>query len=345
MFQSSQNKGHEFLIPAYNLFDFGLFATASKSYFRRVHVSGGIRFDTRSLHSHSLIDDGKERFTAFSRAFSGLTGSVGAAYNVFDQLNLRLNIARGFRAPNLSELGSNGIHEGTFRYETGNTGLRQEYSTQADFGVDYASKYLSFQVSLFANRISNYIFLQRCDGTAIDGLPVYRYTSGDARLLGGEARLIIHPLKHLHFENSFSYVNAVLLNQPTSGRYLPFTPAPHWLSTLHYDIQTNCKSINAMFVEIEADCNFRQDHVYEVNDTETPTPSYVLFNISAGTDIMWHGNKLCSVCFTADNIFNRTYQNHLSRLKYADVNTVTGKRGVFNMGRNIGIKILFPIEW
>ncbi|MDE5986160.1 MAG: TonB-dependent receptor [Prevotella sp.] len=345
MFQSSRNKGQEFLIPAYNLFDFGLFATASKSYFHKMHVSGGIRFDTRNLHSHSLIDDGKERFVAFSRAFHGLTGSVGAVYNASDQLNLRLNVARGFRAPNMSELGSNGVHEGTFRYETGDTGLRQEYSTQADFGVDYASKYLSFQVSLFANRISNYIFLQRCDGTSIDDLPVYHYTSGNARLLGGEARVIVHPLNHLHFENSFSYVNAVLLHQPTSSRYLPFTPAPRWLSTLHYDIQTKCKSINAMFIEIEADCNFRQNHIYEVNDTETPTPSYVLFNASAGTDIIWHGHKLCSVCFTADNIFNQTYQNHLSRLKYADINTVTGKRGVFNMGRNIGIKILFPIEW
>jgi iron complex outermembrane receptor protein len=34
-----------------------------------------------------------------------------------DDLTLRLNVASGFRAPNLAELTSNGVHEGTNRYE------------------------------------------------------------------------------------------------------------------------------------------------------------------------------------------------------------------------------------
>ena len=104
MWQESQNKGTEYLIPAYRFFDFGVFATASKSFIDRLHLSGGLRFDTRHLNSHQLED----RFEAFSRNFSGLTGSVGAIYNLQKNLDLRLNVARGYRAPNLSELGSNG---------------------------------------------------------------------------------------------------------------------------------------------------------------------------------------------------------------------------------------------
>lgn len=345
MYQLSQNKGDEFLIPAYNLFDFGAFATASKSFAGRFHVSGGLRFDMRHLHSHPLTDDGEERFAPFSRTFNGFTGSIGAVYNVSSRLDLRLNVSRGFRAPNLSELGSNGVHEGTFRYETGDNRLRQEYSWQADFGIDYASEHLAMQLSLFANHIDNYIFLQRLDGTTIDGVPAYRYTAGDARIAGGEARVIVHPMRHLHFENSFSYVSSVLLHQSRDSRYLPMTPAPRWLSTLHYDIPTKIRSLHNVFIEIESDCNFRQNHVYKENDTETPTPAYVLFNTSAGADIMLHGKKLCSLSLTANNLFNRAYQSHLSRLRYADINARTGRTGVFNMGRNIGIKILFPIEF
>ena len=92
------------------------------------------------------------------------------------------------------------------------------------------------------------------------------------------------------------------------------------------------------------DCNLRQNHIYKVNDTETVTPSYTLFNASAGTNIMHRGRKLFSVYLTAGNLFNRGDQNHLSRLKYADMNVVTGRTGVYNMGRNFGVKVFVPIN-
>ncbi len=343
MYQKSQNEGTEYLIPAYNLFDIGAFATASKSLSDQIHLSGGLRYDTRHLRSHSLTDDGEERFTSFSRDFHGLTGSIGAIYNVSDRLDLKLNVSRGFRAPNLSELGSNGEHEGTLRYELGNQQLKEESSWQVDAGMDYTSEYLSLQLSLFANRIDNYIFIEKLDDVVIDGVPAYQYKAGEARIMGGEARVVVHPVKHLHFENAFSYVNSVQLHQPEEGKYLPFTPAPRWLSTLHYDVHTNSKAFSGMYVEVEMDCNLKQSHVHRVNDTETPTPSYTLFNASAGTKVMGRRRELFSIYLTANNIFDKAYQSHLSRLKYADTNNVTGRTGVYNIGRNFGIKLLVPI--
>jgi len=38
------------------------------------------------------------------------------------------------------------------------------------------------------------------------------------------------------------------------------------------------------------------------------------------------------------------YQSNMSRIKYADPNNVTGRIGVFNMGRNISLKLVIPIE-
>lgn len=75
----------------------------------------------------------------------------------------------------------------------------------------------------------------------------------------------------------------------------------------------------------------------------TPTPGYALLNLSAGTDIQIKGKKVAEFYVTANNLFNKAYQNHLSRLKYADVNTVTGRRGVYNMGRNITFKLVIPV--
>ena len=46
---------------------------------------------------------------------------------------------------------------------------------------------------------------------------------------------------------------------------------------------------------------------------------------------------------SCENITNRAYQNHLSRLKYFDVNKASGRMGVFNMGRNFTFKVVVPI--
>ena len=55
--------------------------------------------------------------------------------------------------------------------------------------------------------------------------------------------------------------------------------------------------------------------------------------------------KVAEIYVTADNLLNTAYQNHLSRLKYCDVNVVTGRRGVYNMGRNITFKVVVPLEF
>ena len=363
MYQQSLNKGEEALIPEYRLFDFGLYATASKQ-LNRWTLNGGLRFDHRHLHGDELMEDDEQRFVDFRRHFNGVTGSVGAVWNVNDHLDMRLNVARGFRTPNLSELASNGIHEGSQRYEIGNRDLKAEYSLQADLGVDFTSEYVSAQLALFANRIDNYIFMHRLPEEVEEGYLTYAYTQGDARLLGFEAGIDVHPVHSLHFENTFSYVDARQLNQSNESiKYLPFTPAPRWTSEVKWELMhhshttvghhhaegahvhgSNGLSLNNVYLSAGIECYLKQDHIYSADDTETPTPSYTLVNLSAGTDILLKHKKIAEVYITADNLLNRAYQNHLSRLKYTDMNVVTGRQGVYNMGRNVTFKLVVPIS-
>lgn len=344
MWQSSANLGEECLIPAYYLLDAGAFATFSRTFYERLHLSGGLRYDFRRLHSLALDDDGEERFFDFRRRFRAVSGSVGAIYNVSDCLDVKVNASRGFRAPNMSELGSNGTHEGTFRYELGNPELQPEFSWQFDAGADYASRYVSASCSLFANRITNYIFLQRTAAVA-DGMPVYAFNAGDARIMGGEARIILHLLHHLHFENSFSYVDARQMHVSADSRYLPFTPAPRWIATLHYDVPLSPDIVRGLFAEISTDYNFRQSHVMTAGNTERPTSAYVLLDFSLGTDFhLPNGRKLCSLSISGTNMTNNAYQSHLSRLKYADTFALTGRNGINNMGRNVCFRLTFPLS-
>ena len=346
MYQKSGNEGEECLIPDYRLFDFGVYATATKAIGERWTLNGGVRYDHRRLSE------------ALSRHFNGLTGSVGAVCNISEHFNLRLNLARGFRTPNMSELASDGVHEGSIRYELGNQQLKAEYSLQADLGLDFTSRYLSAQVALFANRIDNYIFTHRLDQVIEEGYLTYAYTQGDARLLGFEAGVDFHPIHSVHFSNTFSYVDARQMNASADTKYLPFTPAPHWASELKWELSHHSHGtvhhhhttdaahrslLNNLYLAAGLDCYLKQTHIYSADDTETPTPAYALVSLSAGTDIQVKRRKVAELYVTADNLLNRAYQNHLSRLKYADENVVTGRRGVYNMGRNITFKVVVPI--
>ena len=358
MYQKSGNEGEEYLIPDYRLFDFGIYATTTKAIGDSWTLNGGVRYDHRRLHGDELIEDGDMRFTDFSRHFNGLTGSIGAVCNINKHFNVRLNLARGFRTPNMSELSSNGVHEGSIRYELGNQQLKAEYSLQADLGLDFTSRYVSAQVALFANRIDNYIFTHRLNQEIEEGYLTYAYTQGDARLLGFEAGIDFHPVHSIHFSNSFSYVDARLMHASADTKYLPFTPAPHWASELkwelfhhshttvnhHHTSDTAHRSLfNNLYVAAGLDCYLKQTHIYSADDTETKTPGYALLSLSAGSDIQVKGRKVAELYITADNLLDKAYQNHLSRLKYADVNVATGRRGIFNMGRNITFKIVVPL--
>ncbi|SEA30001.1 iron complex outermembrane recepter protein [Xylanibacter ruminicola] len=373
MYQKSGNEGEEYLIPDYRLFDFGFYATATKSLGDNWTLNGGLRYDHRrlevspcpskergitelSLNSPLLLEGAGE---AFARHFNGVTGSIGAVCNINEHFNLRLNLARGFRTPNMSELASNGVHEGSLRYEIGNQDLKAEYSMQADLGLEFTSQYVSAQLSLFANRIDNYIFTHRLADEIEEGYLTYAYTQSDARLLGFEAGVDLHPVHSVHFSNTFSFVDAQQMHAEPGTKYLPFTPAPKWASELKWELFHHSHTtvnhhhttdaahrsvLNNLYIAAGLDCYLKQSHIYSADDTETATPGYALLNLSAGTDIQVKGKKIAEFYITADNLLNKAYQNHLSRLKYADENVVTGRRGVYNMGRNITFKLVVPIS-
>lgn len=345
MWQRSFNLGEEFLIPSYALFDFGAFVTTTANVGNWA-LNGGIRFDNRHLSSHELIEDDAVRFEAFKRNFNGFTASVGAVWHAAEGLDIRANAARGFRAPNISELASNGMHEGSQRYEVGNRNLKPEFSLQFDLGLDYNNEWLNAQLSLFSNRIDNYIFIHRVTEYIDPDYMTYRYDSGDAQLLGGEVALDIHPWHFLHVGTSFGLVNAVQLHQPDEIKYLPFTPAPRWQTDVKWEIMHEPISVfNNAFISLGVDYNLKQNHYYKADFTETATPAYCLLNATIGTDIVVGGRRIACLTIAGTNLTNKAYQNHLSRLKYTDINSATGRMGVNNMGRNIIFKLAFPLEF
>lgn len=363
MWQNSQNKGTEFLVPEYKLFDFGLFAILNKK-IGKLDLSGGIRFDTRSETGKALYLDTNgnvvlssdqnaiKRFGAFSQTFNGTTGSLGATYQITESIFTKLNISRGFRAPNIAELASNGVHEGTQRYEIGNSNLKPESSLQFDYAIGLNTTHVSAELNLFTNSVNHFIFSKKLStqgepAPLFDNLPAFQFTEGNARFYGGEFQIDIHPhpLDWLHLENSFSYVNATLKNQPDESRHLPFIPAPVWVSDVKVDFDKLNHFLANAYFKIGIDKTWAQNRYYAAYDTETATPGYTLLNMGIGTDFVSGHKSRFSLFISANNLTDVAYQSHLSRLKYTGMNYATGRTGIYNMGRNISFKLLIPIDF
>lgn len=326
MSQTNKNSGEEYLIPDATTNDFGVFGTGVYEWKSNV-LQAGLRFDNRNISTtaHGIL--GQEgSFEAIDKSFDSFNASLGYKTNLAKDLSLRLNVASGFRAPNLAELTSNGVHEGTNRYEVGNSDLKTEQNVQTDLNLEYKSSHVEFFANGFYNHINNYIYTSPT-GEVIDENAVFDYIQDNAKLFGGEIGLHFHPhpLDWLHYETSFETVTGKKQN----GDYLPLIPANNWNNTIRTEF--NVKNwLEDGFATLNVSSTFNQNNV---SGFETKSNGYTLLNLGFG-GTMKLGKMVFDINLNANNLLDEEYTAHLSRLK---------TDGIPNIGRNIVLGLNFNI--
>ncbi|WP_417198753.1 TonB-dependent receptor [Bizionia sp.] len=314
MNQVNTNYGEEELIPNAVTNDFGILAM-SHIHFEKFDIQLGARYDNRWLQIDNNIN----------KTFNSFNGAFGVKTNLTENITARLNLATGFRAPNLAELTSDGVHHGTNRYEIGNIDLNNEQNFQTDLALEFKSEHIEFFVNGFYNHVNDYIYLSP-NGTSINNTPVYNYVQDNSALYGGEIGLHFHPhpLDWLHYESSFETVTGKL----DSGDYLPLIPANSINNTIR--VEFDYKEETNMYAFVKLKSVFSQDNV---STFETATGSYNLLSAGFGGNIKVFNNDL-SIIISGTNLTDKTYVNHLSRLK---------PDGIFNMGRNFSLGLTYSL--
>ncbi len=372
MSQNCKNKGTLLLIPEFDLFDMGAFAIANKK-IGKLNLSAGARYQMRKFNGHdNYIDsnsnqlsasdpDAIHRFTAYSSNFNGFAGSLGAAFQINNNFYLKASASSGWRAPNVAESGSNGIHDGTVYYEIGQPSLKPEQSMQFDFTPGMHTKDVTAEVSVFYNSISNFIYSKHLYSAlggdslnsstpGFENSPVFLYSQTDATLMGAEASLDIHPsgAKWFDWYTGYSYVDARLKNVPDSENILPFTPPARLRSEITISTPKICKMFRNSYFRFGVNHSFVQSRAYTLFGEEKmeETPEYTLLNVGIGTDIMSRGRKVCALYVNVDNLADVNYIDYMSRFKYVanEVNGATSKY-IYNMGRNVSVKVLVPLNF
>ncbi len=376
MYQTNRSKdATDFPIPDYNLFDAGTFFFAKKT-IGKVDISGGIRYDNRHIKWNDFYvgtngqngfgqrvsattPGGTLQFPSFTHAYQGISGSLGLTYNITERLLFKANIARGYRAPNITEIGSNGLDPGAHIVYLGNRNFNPEFSLQEDIGMIAYLKDVDLVLELFNNNIDNYIYQSKLTDAAgnpvviVPGNSTYQYQQSSARLYGAEFTFNIHPqtAKWLAFNNSISYVqglngNKQLVAQSNGeAKYLPFIPPLHTRSELKFSLQKHYGAWSKIYFKAELDNYAAQNNFYALDATETATPGYSLINLGAGATINKKSEKpLCDLFLQVDNLFDVAYQSNLNRLKYFEyyASSPNGRSGIYNIGRNVSLKVIFP---
>lgn len=322
MLQTNTNYGKQVFLPDSNINDFGAFGNLNYKW-KSSTLQAGLRFDNRKIDTEEYGISGEEHFIeAINKSLNSFSGSVGYKIDIKQNLVTRINFASGFRAPNLSELASNGIHEG--RWEIGNSNLENEQNMQLDISLEYKAKHFEFFANSFYNNIFDYIYIAPT-GDEIEDFDIYTYVQNDAYLFGGEIGIHLHPhpMDWLHFESLYETV----IGKQKEGGYLPRIPANKLDNTFRAEFDID-QWLDFGYVFLNLESTFKQNKVSDFEDT---SDNYNLLNFGLGGNVLF-GKIKTSINFTIKNILNKEYISHLS---------VLNEEGIPNPGINFvfGIKL------
>ena len=163
VYQTNTNIGSRTIIPDATVMESSLF-TYIKSTLRHFVFEGGLRYDYRYIQTYATGNINTDpsspgtKILPFAKAYNALNGSLGLSWFTSSHWNIKTNVSSGYRSGNLAELSSNGLHEGTYRYEIGNTDLKIEQNACVDLSVLYKSSFMSASASAYYNHFFNYIY-------------------------------------------------------------------------------------------------------------------------------------------------------------------------------------------
>jgi hemoglobin/transferrin/lactoferrin receptor protein len=152
----------------------------------RLHLSGAARYSVASYRAHAAdapVVGGRPLFPDDSERFGAFSGRIGAVLNLGGGFDIAAKYARGFRAPNTTDLGIVGLvgtgfevnsqtavtlggligtTSGTDAVSTGIpiTRLRPETSDNFDLSLRYTSKIFSAELTGFTNKLNDVYFDQ-----------------------------------------------------------------------------------------------------------------------------------------------------------------------------------------
>ncbi|RME59103.1 MAG: TonB-dependent receptor, partial [Candidatus Dadabacteria bacterium] len=259
----------------------------------KVDIIPGIRID------YFRVDDNN---TSFNDSEVGLSGSLGAIYGYTKDDSIYINLASGFRAPDLGERFQNGIvNLGVPSRIIGKANLDSERSWSAEFGTKHSYKKFTLDSAVYYNLVQDFIGTK--DLGFKDGFATQQFDNlGTVALYGVEGSAKYRPFFNLEIYFNFDRTWTTKSDK---------VDVRNW--AFNYGVSHKMNVDNDILNGVKTALNFRT--VLKSTDN-TPSPgrqrfeagSFTVADLVISADLFSRTQSGAKVVGGVKNLFNRKYQ-------------------------------------
>ncbi|MDO5970160.1 TonB-dependent receptor [Flavivirga aquimarina] len=348
------------LIPDYDKYDAGFFAISNLRLNDNINLDLGIRYDFNRIDAKKFYltsrweergydedfddivieDAGNQLLTNPVFNYHNISASAGMAYQLNDNSSFIFNYGLSNRAPNSSELFSDGLHHSAARIELGGLHIKQETSNRVSGTYKYNHDTFSINLEGFYNHINDYIFIEPT-GTEVTirgEFPVWSYNQTNASLFGLDVTGQYNLNEQWFLNTKSSFIKGRDLSKKEGLIDMPSFKTVNilgysnekWLQ-LHTELQSELVLRQNDFPNNNFDVYIATTDSSVLLDISSPPPTYHLLHFQSDITLNVSKKTNLNIGLNITNIFNTSYREYLNRLRYfAD-----------DLGRNIMLQIKF----
>jgi outer membrane receptor protein involved in Fe transport len=274
----------------------------------KLSINTGVRYNFLAIQiKDAILGDIAVKPAAFATNF-GINYQLNPNHYLFGSMT------RGYRAPNIDDLGSLGIID--FRYEIPNYDLKPEQSNNFEIGYKYNSKKVNFSISAFQMNLKDIIARVLVEGQIINGYKVYNKENIETSYIKGAE--LTYAIKidqnfDLQINTTYTYGQNVTKNEPMRR-----IPPIFGQNRLAWHKKNIFLSITHQFAGKQN--RLAQGDIDDNRIGKLGTPHWNLINFDAGIKL-----KHLHLNTSLINILNEKYKTHGS--------------GVYGMGRAVSVSV------
>ena len=348
------------LIPDYKKYDFGIYAIGNYELNNQWELEAGARFDysymdVYKFYKNSVWED-RGYNTQFPELiiaelsnqvlvnpeleFNILSATIGFNYKINNKSTLFLNHALSSRAPNPSELFSDGLHHAIARIEIGDLRFKSEVGNKTSLTFSYNGENFNFSINPFLNNIRNFVAIEPVEirETIRGNFQVWEYRQTNAQLLGVDIDATYNINENFKFTHLLSVVkgydlsrNLPLINMPPVSTKNEISYTNEKLNNLKFSMQSEYVFNQNEYPDNNFEVYLPITQTTETVDISSTPPAYHLLNFNTSMDFKTSKKSSLTVGLGINNLLNTSYRNYLNLLRfYSD-----------DMGRNFLLNLKF----
>jgi len=315
----------------------GIFAQLDHLISKVLSLEYGIRYSHTFANIPFEGIQSDRKFNPYSSDYGQLTGSLGITYELSAEVTFLSNISSGFRAPNISDLSEVGIRRSD-QFQTPNTNLKPEKTTNFDLGVQYTSD--DFHTELFVfwlhyfdkinrfgtgntvNELGQIVSSNNTSGVDDVYTEVTNENATSLDLLGIEFRGDYTISEFVKSGVTFTYTWGNLTNE--DGSMEPADRIPPANGVFYIDYSINDKiSIRPQARYAFSHRRISPDEIGDIRISENGTDGFVNIQVFAN----YQAKENLNLKLIADNLADTAYREHAS--------------GLDGMGRNLTVSLSY----